>query len=124
MSHASILLYLLLDLAIIIIAARTCGAIAKKLGQPAVIGEVIAGILLGPTLLGRLFPGLPAIIFPPEVPLKQIADLGLVFFMFLVGLELNAGLIRKQAGKSITISLLGIALPFILGIILGFQLLP
>ncbi len=124
MSHASILLYLLLDLAIIIVAARACGAIAKRLGQPAVIGEVIAGILLGPTLLGRLFPGLPAIIFPPEVPLKQIADLGLVFFMFLVGLELNAGLIRKQAGKSITISLLGIALPFILGILLGFQLLP
>lgn len=124
MSHASILLYLLLDLAIIIVAARACGAIAKRLGQPAVIGEVIAGILLGPTLLGRLFPGLPAIIFPSEVPLKQIADLGLVFFMFLVGLELNAGLIRKQAGKSITISLLGIALPFILGILLGFQLLP
>ncbi len=124
MSHASILLYLLLDLAIIIIAARTCGAIAKKLGQPAVIGEVIAGIILGPTLLGRLFPGLPAIIFPPEVPLKQIADLGLVFFMFLVGLELNTGLIRKQAAKSITISLLGIALPFALGVTLGFQLLP
>lgn len=124
MSHASILLYLLLDLAIIIIAARTFGAIAKKVGQPAVIGEVIAGIILGPTLLGRLFPGLPAIIFPPEVPLKQIADMGLVFFMFLVGLELNAGLIRKQAGKSITISLLGIALPFVLGVILGFQLLP
>lgn len=64
MSHASVLLYLLLDLAIIIVAARTCGAIAKRMGQPAVIGEVIAGIILGPTLLGRLFPGLPAIIFP------------------------------------------------------------
>lgn len=124
MSHASVLLYLLLDLAIIIVAARTCGAIAKRMGQPAVIGEVIAGIILGPTLLGRLFPGLPAIIFPPEVPLKQIADLGLVFFMFLVGLELNTSLIRKQAGKSVAISLLGIALPFVLGTTLGFQLAP
>ncbi len=124
MSHPSVLLYLLLDLAIIIVAARTCGAIAKRMGQPAVIGEVIAGIILGPTLLGRLFPGLPAIIFPPEVPLKQIADLGLVFFTFLVGLELNTSLIRKQAGKSIAISLLGIALPFVLGTALGFQLAP
>lgn len=124
MGHASIFVYLLLDLSIIIVAARTCGAIAKQLGQPAVIGEVVAGIILGPTLLGRLFPGLPALIFPPDVPLKQIADLGLVFFMFLVGLELNTGLLRKQAGKSVIISAFGIALPFVLGIGLGFQLLP
>jgi Kef-type K+ transport system membrane component KefB len=59
-ASADILLFLVLDLVIIIVAARLLGALARKLGQPAVIGEIIAGILLGPTVLGWLFPGVPA----------------------------------------------------------------
>src|SRR5262245_27109593 len=102
--EAHILLYLLIDIVIVILAARGCGYVAKRLGQPAVIGEVTAGILLGPTVLGRLFPSLPATLFPSEVPLKPIADLGLVFFMFLVGLELDLGLMRKELRKSMAIS--------------------
>jgi Kef-type K+ transport system membrane component KefB len=124
MKHAEILLHLLADLVIIILAARSLGALARKVGQPSVIGEVIAGIMLGPTVLGRFFPELPHFLFPPDVPLKEIADLGLVFFMFLVGLEMDTGLMKKEGRKSVVISTSGIALPFVLGMALAWFLAP
>jgi Kef-type K+ transport system membrane component KefB len=118
-----VLLYLLLDLAIIIVAARALGALARRIGQPAVIGEITAGILLGPTVLGRLAPGAPAALFPREVPLAPIASLGLVFFMFLVGLELDPRLIRKEGRRALTISAGGVLTPFVLGALIAFPLL-
>ncbi len=117
------LLFLLFDLAVIIAAARLLGALARRIGQPGVIGEMVAGILLGPTVLGRIAPGFSARLFPPEVPLHQLADLGLIFFMFLVGLELDPRLIRKEGRRALTISLSGVAVPFILGALIGIPLL-
>jgi Kef-type K+ transport system membrane component KefB len=120
---SNILLYLLVDLAIIIIAARAFGRLARKTGQPAVVGEIVAGIFLGPTVLGRLVPGLPARLFPGTVPLAQLADLGLVFFMFLVGLEMDSRLMRNEGRRALSISLSGVIVPFVLGALLGIPLL-
>jgi Kef-type K+ transport system membrane component KefB len=122
-SASEILLFLLLDLAIIIVAARVLGGLAIRAGQPAVIGEIVAGILLGPSVLGRILPEQQAHLFPPGVPLRQLADLGLIFFMFLVGLELDTRLIRKEGRRALAISSSGVAVPFVLGALIGVPLL-
>jgi Kef-type K+ transport system membrane component KefB/nucleotide-binding universal stress UspA family protein len=122
MDQAHVLLFLLIDLVVIILAARSFGWLARRCGQAAVIGEIVAGILLGPTVLGRISPGLPEKIFPDAVPLRSIADLGLVFFMFLVGLELDPRLIAREGRRALTISLSGLAAPLALGIMIALPL--
>ncbi len=122
MPAGEIFLHLLLDLVIIIVAARAFGYLARRVNQPAVVGEIVAGIVLGPTLLGRFFPNVPKEIFPPEVPLKSFADVGLIFFMFLVGLELDTVLMRKEGRRAFQISLSGIVAPLGLGMLLATQL--
>src|SRR5690242_16888658 len=86
---------LLLDIVVILACARLFGAISKKIGQPAVIGEIVAGIALRPTLLGQLIGDR---LFPPAVlsPLTTVADVGLVLYMFLVGMELDQKLIQGK----------------------------
>ncbi|HEV8421355.1 MAG TPA: cation:proton antiporter, partial [Actinomycetota bacterium] len=117
---------LFIDIAVIVVAARLAAAVSRRLGQPAVIGEIVAGILLGPSLLGA-FPGqLTTTLFPIEVRpfLKVVAQLGLILFMFIVGLELDPGLLRKQRRAAALISLSSIALPFALGIALAVAIHP
>ncbi len=90
--------FVFLDIALIVVVARLMGALFRRIRQPAVVGEIIAGILLGPTLLGA-FPGqLDEKLFPLEARpyLKVVAELGLVIFMFIVGLELDLALIRGK----------------------------
>jgi Kef-type K+ transport system membrane component KefB len=115
-----------LDIAIVIIAARLMGAAFRRVGQPAVLGEITAGVLLGPTLLG-VFPGdLDQLLFPMDARpfLMAIAQLGLILFMFIVGLEINLSLVRGQERIALTVSLSSVALPFGLGLALATVLYP
>ncbi len=111
----------LADLAIIILLARLLGIAAKRLGQPPVIGEIIAGILLGPTLFhGKI----TATLFPVTLraPLTALADLGVVMFMFAVGYLLDLRLIRGRERVAASVSLCSIILPLSLGALLGIWL--
>lgn len=118
--------FLLIDVAVVIAAARVGGRIAQALRQPAVVGEIAAGIALGPSVLG-LFPGDPsAWLFPVEVRplLGALAQIGLVLFMFIVGLELDMRLIKGRERSAATISIASIVLPFTLGAGLALILYP
>ncbi|ACY20752.1 sodium/hydrogen exchanger [Gordonia bronchialis DSM 43247] len=118
--------FLLLDVGVIIAAARIGGAIARKFRQPAVVGEIAAGIALGPSLLGLIPGGIDTWLFPSDVRplLGALAQIGLVLFMFIVGLELDMRLIRGRERASASISLSSIAVPFALGAALAVVLYP
>ncbi len=120
------LLHVLLALAVVIVAARALGTLFRKLHQPPVIGEIIAGILLGPSLLGRVWPGASAFLLPPSVApyLGMISQLGVVLYMFLVGLELDPALLRNRGHTTVAISHASIITPFLLGAGLALWLYP
>lgn len=120
------LLILLIQIAVILIAARVVGYLFRRLHQPQVMGEMAAGILLGPSLLGWLAPGLSAALFPPESLgfLSAISQFGLLLFMFLVGLELDPKILRGQTRAAVLVSNASIVAPFLLGALLSFYLYP
>jgi Kef-type K+ transport system membrane component KefB len=122
----TLLPHVLFALVVIVVAARILGLGAKAIGQPAVVGEMIAGILLGPSLLGRLMPQISAFTFPSNVwPfLSVIAQIGVVLFMFLVGIDLDFSLLRGRARSSVAISQASIVAPFLLGSLLALWLYP
>lgn len=108
----------LFDLALIIILARLFGAAAKRIGQPPVLGEIIAGVLLGPTLFSG---AITKALFPHSMiaPLTAIANVGLVLFMFVVGYEVDLGLVRGREKVAGGVALGSIFLPLVLGVGLG-----
>jgi len=112
---------MLLGLAAIIVLARVLGALAKKVGQPPVIGEILAGILVGPTLFGTAVSGA---LFPVDIrgPLAGLANIGLVLFMFIVGYELDHMLVRGKEKVAVSVSIGSIVLPFGLGVTLALWL--
>lgn len=112
---------LLVDLAIILILARLCGALARKCGQPAVIGEVVAGILLGPTLFDG---ALTEFLFPTDVrpSLSVLANVGLALFMFMVGLEFEQSMLRGVARVAGSVAVGSFVLPFGFGVLLALFL--
>lgn len=115
--------HILFVLGAVIVVGRVLGRILRPLRQPPVIGEVLAGILLGPSLLGSQLAGR---ILPPEAAsaLGVVADLGIILFMFLIGLELDLGSLRRRARAAIAISSAGIGVPFGLGALLAVWLHP
>ena len=115
---------LLLQIVIIIIVARLMGFLFQKLEQPVVIGEILAGILLGPSVLGTFSPAAMKIIFPVESlgNLYLLSQVGLILFMFVIGMELDWKSLRKSAKDAVLISYTGLIFPFILGILLSYYL--
>ena len=115
---------ILLDVAVILVAARAGALLFERFGQPGVIGELAAGVLLGPTLLGAL-PGDPSsALFPADAMavLRQIGQLGLVLFMFTVGWDLDLRLVRRRGRAAATVSVASTILPFALGLALAVHL--
>lgn len=125
-ASTSELAHVLLALLIIIVFARFLGTIFNRIHQPAVIGEVIAGIALGPSLLGRFAPAVAKFILPGTVApyLSVISSVGVILYMFLVGVELDTQLLRRRTHASVAISHASIITPFLLGSALALWLYP
>jgi len=115
---------LILQITIILILSRLFGYLSKKIKQPSVIGEIVAGIVLGPSILGALSPQLFAFIFPVnsiEI-LHALSQVGLILFMFIVGMELDFNVLKRSAGIAVMVSHASIIFPFALGVGLSYFL--
>ena len=113
---------LLAQIVMIILTARVFGWFFQKIGQPTVIGEIIAGIILGPSLVGMYFPEFSAALFPEESlgNLKFLSQIGLILFMFVIGMELDVKVLKNKASEAIVISHASIIFPFAMGIGLSY----
>ncbi len=120
------LLHVLVALAAVLVLGRCLGLLFRYVGQPPVIGEVVGGILLGPSFLSQVWPEAAAFILPSAVApyLGVIAQLGVIFYMFLVGLELDLGVLRKRAQTTLAIAHASIVVPFLMGTALAWLLYP
>ncbi|MEV8635681.1 cation:proton antiporter [Streptosporangium sp. NPDC051023] len=115
---------LLVALPVILLVSKVCAELSARVAQPRVIGEIFAGVLLGPSLLGLVWPAGYGWLFPPYLAptLNILAQVGLVLFMFLVGYELDAGLLRGRRTVALTVSQVSIALPFASGVLLAIAM--
>jgi Kef-type K+ transport system membrane component KefB len=120
------LFQLVLQIAVILVAARIVGFLFQKINQPQVVGEMVAGILLGPSLLGWLAPGVSAALFPPASLsyLNALSQVGLVVFMFVVGLALNPSELHGYGHAAVLTSHVSIVAPFCLGGLTALYLYP
>ena len=118
---------LLLQLVVILTTARLCGWVLRYLGQPGVVGEMAAGLMLGPAVMGALFPSLHAQLFAKDSlqGLSSLSTVGLVLFMFVVGLELRATRnMRAQLKAAGAVGVLSVIVPLALGIAISPALYP
>src|SRR5687768_5744688 len=127
-------IHLFLQLAVILLSCRLMGTLLRRLGQPQVVGEMVAGVLLGPSLLGVIAPDAQRFLFPatqsqmavggmynPSMTLLYaLSQVGLVLFMFIIGLELNLRLLNQHSREALAISLSGVLVPAILGGLFGY----
>ena len=120
MPVAQLSVYFFLQVAVIIVACQFVGRLAQRLGQPQVVGEMIAGVMLGPSLLGLLFPEVQRALFPKETlsMLYVGGQLGVGMYMFLVGTEFRADHFKRRFRSAASVSLAGILVPFVLAFVL------
>lgn len=115
---------LLLQISVIVVVSRFLSFLIAKIGQPVVIGEIAAGIVLGPSLLGLFWPGMSNFLFPSDsLPnIEVLSQLGLILFMFIIGLELDIQLLKNKAQTALIVSHASIVLPFFGGVGLAYFL--
>jgi Kef-type K+ transport system membrane component KefB len=115
---------LFLQLIVIVLVARVCGAVATRAGQPAVVGEIAAGIFLGPSFLGWIAPDVSSFLFQPSSlgTLQLLSQIGVILFMFVVGLELDLSHVRLRAHTAVAVSHVSIVFPFLLGALASLAL--
>jgi Kef-type K+ transport system membrane component KefB len=115
---------LLTQMAIVLLITVACGWLALKVGQARVIGEIIGGILVGPSVFGRFAPHLSATLFPPSSlgPFETLSTVGLVLFLFLIGMELDYEHLARQRATAVMASGMSILLPFAMGALLAHSL--
>src|SRR5262245_46614058 len=133
-----VLRHILVLLAVIIVAARLFGALFRRIGQSSVVGEIAAGLILGPSVLGKLWPSAFEFVFRPTVAgvpgevfdsligwiLTTLSQIGLILLLFLVGLGFDFSHLRWHGKAALAISIVGVALPFALGLALAPLLIP
>jgi Kef-type K+ transport system membrane component KefB len=117
---------LIAQIGVILLMARIVGWLFRRIGQPQVVGEMVAGLLLGPSILGWLLPGLSSVLFPPASLgfLHSVSQIGLLLFMFVIGLELNLPALLERKQAAVLTSHVSITLPFFLGTLLALYLYP
>jgi Kef-type K+ transport system membrane component KefB len=125
-AQAQSMLTLVLQIAVIIGASRIAGPLFRRFGQPRVIGEMFAGIMLGPSLFGWLAPGLSAVVFPPATlgNLNALSQVGILIYMFIVGLDVDIHAVRRHSRAAVLTSHVSIIVPFVLGAALALFLYP
>ena len=113
---------LLLQIIVILFTCRIFGWIFNKMGQPTVIGEITAGILLGPSILGHFFPGTSGFLFPLESlsNINLLSQFGLILFMYVIGMELDISIVKKKIRETIIISHTSMIVPFFLGMVTAY----
>jgi Kef-type K+ transport system membrane component KefB len=130
MKNEALLVTLLIQLIVIVLIARVAGQVGRRLGHPIVVGEILAGLILGPSFLGKAFPSAFHALFPPDGPgstnqvIYMVSQIGLVFLMFLIGMEFDFGNIKAHGKSAGLVSIMGIVLPFVLGVGFGIWLHP
>ena len=124
-SHQEVL-QLVVQIAVLLAAARFLGGLAQRLGQPQVVGEILAGVVLGPSLLSGLVPWVGEWVLPQTQAqgymLEVVALIGVMLLLVLTGLETDIGLIRRRVGVAFGVAVGGLAVPFVTGLLLGFAL--
>jgi Kef-type K+ transport system membrane component KefB/nucleotide-binding universal stress UspA family protein len=126
-SHGPSEVIFLAQIIALLVCGRLMGELMQRIGQPAVMGQLIAGILLGPSVLGAVWPGLQHVLFPtsPEqkAMIDAVAQLGILMLLLLTGMETDLSVVRRSRRTAFSVSIAGIAIPFFCGVLLG-ELLP
>lgn len=124
MNEGHVVAIFLAQLIVLMVVGRALGEAMAKVGQPALFGQLLAGVLLGPSLFGAVLPGLHRLIFPKSDELKTmisaISEVGILLLLLVTGMETNVELVRRRFKVVAATSLTGIAVPFVCGVALGF----